>query len=308
MEYLKIEQDFPRLSNSAVTIGKFDGLHRGHRELVERITARKEAGEQAVLLAFASQNQTLLSENERIRLLERMGVDIFLECPLNERIRSMKAERFAKEILAGDLRASYVAVGEDFRFGYERRGTPDLLKKLGKNDGFAVEVVPKKMEGRRKISSTYLREELRKGNMEKYRALAGECFVVEETVCHGRGLGHKHFLPTTNLIPDRNKLMPPNGVYVTVSHFAGRSYGGITNIGYKPTVGEKFLGVETYLYDCEEDLYGEFCRVEFLHFSRPEKRFSSMEALRAQILKDARDGREYLAARRIKEGDGAKMP
>lgn len=299
MEYLKIEQNFPRLPSSAVTIGKFDGIHRGHRELVERITARKEEGEQAVLLAFGTKNKTILSESERSRLLERLGVDIFLECPLNEHIRSMKAERFAKEILAGDLHASYVVVGEDFRFGYERKGTPGLLKKLGEDYGFAVEIVPKKMEGRRKISSTYLREELRLGNMEKYKTLAGENFIVEETVRHGRGLGHKQFLPTTNLIPDPEKLLPPNGVYVTVSHFEGRSYGGITNIGYKPTVGEKFLGVETYLYDCQEDLYGEFCRVEFLHFSRPEKRFSSMESLRAQILKDARDGRDYLAARQM---------
>ena len=87
--------------------------------------------------------------------------------------------------------------------------------------------------------------------------------------------------------------MPPNGVYVTVSHFEGRSYRGITNIGYKPTVGEKFLGVESYLFDCSEDLYGEFCRVEFLRFLRPEKKFPSMEALRTQLFSDVQEGRAY---------------
>ena len=103
MEYLKIEQDFPRLHNSAVTLGKFDGLHRGHRKLVEKITAQKQAGRQAVLVAFTAKNTSLLSQEERLRLLGKLGVDVVLECPLNERIRHMKAERFVQEILAGDL-------------------------------------------------------------------------------------------------------------------------------------------------------------------------------------------------------------
>ena len=106
-------------------------------------------------------------------------------------------------------------------------------------------------------------------------------------------MGHKFLLPTTNIIPAKEKLMPPNGVYDTVSHFKDRSLKGITNVGYKPTVGEKFLGVETYLFDCEEDLYGESCRVEFFHYSRPEKRFSSIEALKEQLMKDAEKGKAY---------------
>ena len=293
MEYLKIEQDFPRLHNSAVTLGKFDGLHRGHRKLVEKITAQKKEGCQAVLVAFTAKNTSLLSREERLRLLERLGVDVVLECPLNERVRHMKAERFVQEILAGDLDAGYVAVGEDFRFGYERRGTPGLLRELGEKYGFEVEILSREMDGHRKISSTYMREELRLGNLSKYRDLAGDYFVTEGVVQHGRGIGHKHLLPTTNLIPPKEKLMPPNGVYVTVSYFEGRSYRGITNIGYKPTVGEKFLGVESYLFDCSEDLYGEFCRVEFLSFLRPEQRFPSMEALRTQLFSDVQEGRAY---------------
>ena len=231
---------------------------------------------------------------EATGVLEEMGVDILLECPLTEKIRHMKAENFIKEILIGDLQVSYVAVGEDFRFGYERKGTPAMLKEFGKKYGFHTEVLPKKMDGRRKISSTFVREELNRGNMEKFRFLMGTDFSVEGIVEHGRGMGHKYLLPTTNLIPPVEKLMPPNGVYITVSHFRDRSYQGITNVGHKPTVGgEKFIGVETYLFDCNEDLYGEYCKVDFKKFLRPEQKFSSLEALKAQLERDAVKGQEY---------------
>ena len=111
-------------------------------------------------------------------------------------------------------------------------------------------------------------------------------------------MGHKVLLPTTNLVPPKSKILPPNGVYVTSSYFGEKVYHGITNIGYKPTVGESFVGVETYLFDCEEDLYGENCRVDFKKFLRPERKFSSLEALKARLLADAEDGRAY-----FNEGD-----
>lgn len=297
MEYVRVDGEFPRLFGSAVTLGKFDGVHRGHQKLVDRILEKKEQGAQAVLFAFDVSSQMILSREERRRLLEKMGVDVLLECPLDERIRYMKAEAFVKEILVGDLQASFVAVGEDYRFGYERKGTPRLLQELGKKYGFQTEILPKEMDGRRKISSTYIREELKKGNMEKFRDLMGMPFIVEGTVTHGRGLGHKKLLPTANLIPAGEKLMPPNGVYATVSHFDGGAYPGITNVGYKPTVNGGFLGVESYLFDCCEDLYGQECRVEFYHYQRREQKFDSLEALRRQLLSDAQKGREYFGQR-----------
>lgn len=295
MEYLKISGEFPRLSCSAVTLGKFDGIHRGHRKLVEKVLEQKENGVQAVLFAIGVSDRMILTDRERHSLLERMGMDVMLECPLTDRFKHMKAESFIKEILVRDLQISYVAVGEDYRFGYERKGTPQLLKKFGKKYGFEVEIVPKEMDGHRKVSSTFVREELKKGNMEKVGALLGMDYPVEGVVEHGRGMGHKMLLPTANLIPSKEKLMPPNGVYATVSHFGDRSYPGVTNIGYKPTVGEDFLGVETYLFDCSRDLYGEECRVEFKHFLRPEQKFSSLEALKSRILKDVENGRSYFS-------------
>ena len=141
MEYLRVNGEFPRLSGCAVTMGKFDGIHRGHRKLVEKILERKELGEQAVLFAIDSSSQMILTRKERAALLEKMGVDVLIECPLDDRIKHMKAENFIREILIGDLQASYVAVGEDNRFGYERKGTPWLLKETGKKYGFEVDIL-----------------------------------------------------------------------------------------------------------------------------------------------------------------------
>lgn len=293
MEYVRIHGGFPRLSNSAVTLGKFDGIHRGHQKLVEEILKQKEKGAQAVLFAFVSPGQMIFTCEERAEFLERMGVDVLLECPLDDRMKHMKAEAFVREVLVGDLQASHVAVGEDFRFGYERKGTPKLLRELGRKYGFTVKVFPKEMEDSRKISSTYIREKLKKGSMEKVSSLLGRNFSVKGIVEHGRGLGHKLLFPTANLVPSGQKLMPPNGVYITLSRFGDRVFQGITNVGYKPTVGEKFLGVETYLFDCDEDLYGQECVVEFLKFQRPEEKFPSFEALRNQMNRDAASGRKY---------------
>ncbi len=294
MEYLRIDKDFPRISNSAVTLGKFDGIHRGHRKLVEKIVEQKQEGAQAVVLALGKASKTILTKEERCKLLEEMGVDVLIDCPLTDRIRHMKVDSFIKEILMGDLQATYVAVGEDFRFGYERAGSPAMMERYGKKYGFHTEVLPKEMDGKRKISSTYIREELNRGNMEKFSFLMGMDFSVEGIIEHGRGMGHKYLLPTTNLIPPTEKLMPPNGVYITVSHINNKNYQGITNVGHKPTVGgEKFIGVETYLFDCDENLYGEYCKVDFKKFLRPEQKFSSLEALKTQLEKDAKKGREY---------------
>ena len=297
MEYMHTGDGFPKLSSSAVTLGKFDGVHRGHQKLIRKILEQKEAGCQAVLCAFVGSGKTILSDTERRHFLESLGIDLLLECPMDEKLMHMKAEAFVKEILIGDLKTAYVAVGEDFRFGYERKGTPKLLEEMGRELGFRTEILSKEMEGRRKVSSTYIREELAKGNLETVSRLLGRSFLLEGTVEHGRGMGHRDFFPTANLVPPKEKLMPPNGVYVTLSHFETKTFRGITNVGYKPTIGEIFLGAETYLFECNEDLYGQSCRVEFFRYQRPERRFSSFEALKNQIQQDIEGGLGYFQER-----------
>lgn len=294
MEFMTIKGQFPRLKGSAVTLGKFDGVHKGHRKLIDKIIQnKKETGTTAVVLAFVSDRKTIFTKAERRALLEDMGVDLLLECPLDSQIKHMKAENFIRQVLVGALQASYVAVGEDFRFGFERKGTPELLVRAGNGYGFKTDILPKEMDGTRKISSTYIREELARGNMEKVTALLGHDYFVSGIVEHGRGMGKRDFFPTANLIPMEEKLLPPNGVYITLSSFGQEVYPGITNVGYKPTIGENFVGVESYLFDCEKNLYGKTCSVEFRKFLRKEEKFSSYEALKKQISKDVQRGREY---------------
>ncbi|MBR2527254.1 MAG: riboflavin biosynthesis protein RibF [Blautia sp.] len=293
MEYFKIKGEYPHLSGTALTLGKFDGIHRGHQKLVSHVLEKKQEGKKAVLFSIEASDRLILSHEERAAMLEDMGLDVLIECPLDDKFRRMKADVFVREILVGDLGAECVTVGEDFRFGFERKGNPELLLRLGAKYGFQTIVVPRMMDAHRKISSTYIREELKRGNMEKVGQLMGACFYATGKVTHGMGLGHRRLLPTINLIPPAEKLMPPHGVYFTRTWIAGRTYEGITNVGIKPTVGENMVGIETYLFDCKEDLYGLPCKVEFLHFSRREERFDSLDALRCQLFEDVRAGRLY---------------
>lgn len=294
MEYMTIDGQFPRLNDCAVTLGKFDGIHRGHRKLIEKILEQKaDTGCPAVVVAFVSDKKMILTKTERRDYLENLGVDVLLECPLDSRLKHMRADQFVRQILLSSLHTSFVAVGEDFRFGFERKGTPELLKKYGAKHGYRTEVLPKEMDGQRKVSSTYVREELSRGSMEKVSSLLGCDFYVSGIIEHGRGMGHRTFFPTANIIPVPEKLMPPNGVYITVSSLGQEVYPGITNVGYKPTVGERFVGVETYLFDCEKNLYGKNCTVQFKKFLRPEHKFPSFETLKLQIEKDIKKGREF---------------
>lgn len=287
---------------SSVTLGKFDGLHRGHQKLINLI--RREQGEKnrSVIFTFDvsprsyilhSPPEYLLTYEERRELAENLGVDILAECPFTEALMHMEPEDFVKEYLAERLHARYLAVGPDFRFGYQRRGTPELLKELGRTYGFRTEIVEKEKYKGRDISSTFVREELEKGHIEEVNQLLGYTYFTKGEIVHGRQLGRTIGIPTANLIPPVIKKLPPNGVYITESLIQGKTYQGITNIGYKPTVKENFLGVETYLFSCNADLYGQEAEVRFYRYLRPEIKFSSLEELKCQMLKDIEEGKSY---------------
>ena len=287
---------------SSVTLGKFDGLHRGHQKLINLI--RREQGEKnrSVIFTFDvsprsyilhSPPKYLLTYEERRELAENLGVDILAECPFTEALMHMEPEDFVKEYLAERLHARYLAVGPDFRFGYQRRGTPELLKELGRTYGFRTEIVEKEKYKGRDISSTFVREELEKGHIVEVNQLLGYTYFTKGEIVHGRQLGRTIGIPTANLIPPVIKKLPPNGVYITESLIQGKTYQGITNIGYKPTVKENFLGVETYLFSCNADLYGQEAEVRFYRYLRPEIKFSSLEELKCQMLKDIEEGKSY---------------
>ena len=287
---------------SVVTIGKFDGVHRGHQELIRRAVGaakrRREAGEdcQAVVFTFDMSPVMILSKKERRAFLREMGVDLVIECAFDPRVIATSAEDFVRDILVSRLRVCKVVTGEDFRFGYRRRGDAALLQRLGGELGFEEELVPAVTGGGTKISSTRIREALAKGEMEEAALLLGFPYFIRGKIVHGREIGRTIGVPTANLIPDKSKLLPPNGVYFAKSGIGGRTYRGISNVGTKPTVDGHFTGVETYYFDLHEDLYGEELAVELCHFRRPERRFESLEELKGQIALDREAGEAYFAA------------
>ncbi|MDO4804757.1 MAG: bifunctional riboflavin kinase/FAD synthetase [Lachnospiraceae bacterium] len=301
MEIIKDTFDFSVEGRTVITLGKFDGVHRGHQALICRARDYAASGQMngqalyTVLFSFMIGNFMLLTVPERRELVERMGVDILVECPFVPQIITMEAEAFVKDVLVGQMHARHLVVGDDYRFGYGRRGDVSLLRKMGEEYGFSVETVPKVKDGDSRVSSSRIREALDRGDMETVNRLLGYDYFVEGPVIHGRRIGRRIGFPTTNLIPDGSKRLPPNGVYFVRTEIGDRVYNGVTNIGTKPTVDGHFLGVETYLYDCEEgaDLYGQKQKVELLHFSRPEMKFSTVEELREQISVDRKAGLHF---------------
>lgn len=289
---------------SAVSIGKFDGIHRGHQMLIGHVLEQKKAGLQAVIFTFEKNPTRILSglsarniitNEERREILENMGIDHLLECPFVPAVSHMSPEYFVEEVLVRQLNAAFVSVGKDFRFGYKGAGNCQTLRRMGETLGFRVEVIEKEQSHGQDISSTYIREALHEGNIILANELLGYRYFVSGTVLHGNQIGRTLGLPTTNLQPDQEKLLPPNGVYLTRTLMEEGEYYGITNVGYKPTVGgETHKGVETFLFDFKGDLYGRKLKVEFLDFERPEQKFRSLEELKAKILSDVYWGKSKI--------------
>ena len=310
MEYIKQSITFEIKEPTVLSLGKFDGLHRGHELLMEYMAEKKKERTElkAVIFTFDIPPrgqfsdvpaQVLTTNQEKMKLFESIGIDYLIECPFTREIMCMEPETFIEKI-ALQLNVKYMVVGTDFRFGHNRRGDYRLLQQFAEVYGYEVKVVDKMQEKGRDISSTFVREEIAAGHMEKANELLGYEFFVEGTVRHGKKLGKAVLgIPTINLLPPRDKLLPPFGVYVTLTQRQGKQYPGITNVGCKPTIeGENPTGVETHLFDVSEEMYGEEVKISFLTRVREERKFPNLEALTAQMNQDIQFGKDYFRAGR----------
>ncbi len=198
------------------------------------------------------------------------------------------------DYLAGQMRTAYLCAGHDISFGKGGAGDYTLLAALSEIYGYQVELIEKVRVDGEEVSSTRVRQAVRTGEMEKVSAMLGAPYRVSGKVVHGRQLGRKLGMPTANLLPDERKLLPPNGVYYSRAKIGEKTYRGISNVGYKPTVSEeRVMGVETYLYDFSGEVYDRDMTVELLAFRRQERAFESVEALRRQIASDVEAGRNF---------------
>ncbi len=289
---------------SAVTLGKFDGIHRGHRKLLGEVLKAKAEGLLTTVFTFGRPPRTLtegevqpvlLTNREKRLHLERLGLDLMVEYPFTEDVCHMEPEAFVEQVLVKGLNAKSVVTGPDFCFGYKRRGNVELLSKLAACYGYKLTVIEKEKDSENRIiSSTLVREELLCGNVERANRLLGYPYTVTGEVVHGNHLGRTFGMPTVNQIPAPEKLLPPNGVYTAAVELDGKTYRGVSNVGYKPTIeGNYPKGVETYIFDFDKDVYGKTLDVQLFHYQRKEQKFTSVEELKGQLAKDAEESRRF---------------
>jgi riboflavin kinase/FMN adenylyltransferase len=236
----------------------------------------------------------LMTREEKRSRFESLGIDYLVEYPFHARTAAVSPQDYVESFLLDKMNARFIVAGEDISFGDKGAGNAALLKELAQKKGTQVRILRKICHNGREISSTYVREEVCRGNMEEVTALLEEPFFVSGIVEHGNRIGRTLGMPTVNLHPDRHKILPPHGVYFSTVTYGEQLFYGVTNIGYKPTIeGEKRLGVETYIYDFNEDIYDKSIVVHLHHFERPEKKFADLSELKAAIAQNVQDGKLY---------------
>ncbi len=303
-ETIDITERFP---NPVITIGNYDGIHIGHRQIIERVKARAASlGGTSMLMTFNPHPLHLLRPErelaaivpleEKKRLIAETGIDVLLVLPFTREFSALAPETFVSYILVEKLGVKGVVIGYDFRFGSRGMGDISMLETLGASYGFFVEVVDAiTLEGE-KIGSNRVRRLVSEGNVTKAAGLLGKPYDIEGTVVRGAQRGSAIGYPTINL-ETHYSLVPANGVYVTEAEVHGRRYGAVTNIGYDPTFTDaRVRTIETFILDFDGTLYGEKVKLRFMKRLRDEIKFSSVDELKARIADDVATARSYFAA------------
>ncbi len=289
---------------TAATIGNFDGVHIGHKEIIQHTieTARKKALGSCVI-TFYPHPQTVLRNidvpllfpiRERYKLLEREEIEHLVRFTFTKEIASMSARDFISRILVDTLNIKHLTIGPDFAFGKNREGDFNLLKTVGKELGFETEVVgPARVDGE-VVSSSSIRKLIKDGDMRKAVLFLGKNYYVGGNVVEGEKRGRIIGFPTANLDTDWD-LLPKQGVYATYANIGDKKHKSITNIGYRPTFQKNELLIETHIFEFSDDIYNQSINVEFVERIRDEKRFESADALVVQITKDVQCVKEILS-------------
>lgn len=279
---------------SVVTIGLFDGVHRGHRSIIDRAVARaEEAGLRSVVVTFdrhpmevirpGSQPKLLMTLSRRAETLAAQNVDLVVVIPFDDDVRHLAPEGFVDRILTGPLEARHVVVGSNFRFGHKAAGDVATLKELGSERGFTAEGLDLFELGETPISSTEIRASVEAGDVERAAGMLGRPHVVDGVVVRGDQRGAAMGYPTANLQVDPRLAVPARGVYAGVCHLPDGAVPCATSVGVNPTFGGQELRVEAHLLDYSGDLYGLTVGVDFRHRIRGEERFDNVDALIAQM-------------------------
>ncbi|MBI2815774.1 MAG: bifunctional riboflavin kinase/FAD synthetase [Acidobacteria bacterium] len=308
MEILRsLEDAAKRRGPSVVTIGNFDGIHLAHRDLLRRVRELTcDSDALSVAITFDPHPAEILRPDrapklltplpKKIELMQATGLDRLLILPFTKEFSQWSPERFVEEVLVKSLHATGVVIGENFRFGYRQAGNPQTLEELGKHHGFGTEIFPKMYVRNLLVSSSEIRSLLSKGKLVQANRLLGHCFSIRNAVESGLGIGRSQTVPTFNLAK-YSGLMPASGVYITWATFEHGSercnLRSVTNVGTRPTFGERELGIETHLLDPWQGPPPTDLEVTFPYRLRDERKFDSPEALKSQIMMDIRRAESY---------------
>lgn len=306
MKIYKDLSEYNSTQKSFVTIGSFDGVHIGHQKVIKKlIKSAKKKNATSVLLTFFPHPRMVLQKDvdiklintidERIQLLEKLGLEAIVIQAFTETFSDHSANDFIKNILINKLNISKLFIGYDHHFGKNREGNFKQLKKYGDFYNFKVEEISKQDINNIAVSSTKIRKAIEKGEVEKANNYLGYPFILTGKVVKGKNLGEKIGFPTANLsIQESYKLIPKMGAYVVKSTIEDKPVFGMMNIGYRPTVSGKNQTIEIHFFNFNEDLYGKIVQVEVLYFLRNEQKFESVETLQKQLIKDQEKSLEII--------------
>lgn len=300
----------PDVHRTAVTVGSFDGVHRGHQDVLRQLVERaRHLRVHSLLITFdphplevvnpAAAPRLLTVGDEKLEVLAESGIDFLAVLPFTHTLAAFSAERFVDEILLGRFRMHDLLMGHDHRFGHNRSGDADTMRRLGVERGFEVNVVPAvTVNGGQSVSSTAIRRAVAGGDLDgAFRGL-GRRYSLGGLVVPGARRGRLIGFPTANVAaPGPRKLLPPEGVYAVRVQTPRGPYDGMVNLGPRPTFGDTETVVEAHLFDAELDLYGARVRVDFVERLRDTQKFSGIDALKAQLTADAAHARRILAPR-----------
>lgn len=291
--------DFPRLNHIVATVGTFDGVHLGHREIIKHLNkVAHDSNGESVLITFdphprhvidptGDEVRLLTLTEEKIWLLNKTGLDYMLIIPFDAEFASLTFDHFVAEYLSEKLKVKHVVVGYDHAFGKGREGNFERLSELGKMMGFTCEQIDERKVNGQVVSSTRIRNFLAEGDVTHANELLGHEFFIFGEVVQGNRLGNTIGFPTINLGHfARHKLIPAMGVYASRVEIDGIMYQGMTNIGVRPTLDASDLTIETHIFDFDQDIYGKRVVVTFTGWIREERKFTGLQELMGQLVMD----------------------
>lgn len=305
MKIISNTTDFKIPEKTAIAIGKFDGAHIGHKKIFEKLMKAKAQGLKTAVFTFDPSPVAfftdmnvpeLFTKEEKRDYFEKMGIDYLVEYPFNKDTAAVEPRDYIEDYLLNKMNGAYIIAGEDVSYGKKGLGDGKLLIEMSNELDFKVDLIKKVTLDGVEISSTYARDEVKNGNMENATRILGEPYSITGTVMSGKKLGRTLGMPTANMYPSKDKLLPPNGVYFCKIEIVDTKevYCGVTNIGSRPTVEDgNRISVETFLLGFDGDLYEKKICVSLVHFKRPEMRFSSVEELQKMVLRNIQDAREF---------------